>query len=136
YNAIRPTGKRTVKNGKGEEVEEIVTIGSLGAWSENNKDGVREFYQQGDFLYAPLSMQMYPSAFTNSTTNDQWIRKDMEVESDSPSVIRAAAIANLRKNAYPALTYEVDGFIDVEIGDTIKIYDDGFSPILLVQARV
>ena len=136
YNAIRPTGKRTVKNGKGEEVEEIVTIGSLGAWSENNKDGVREFYQQGDFLYAPLSMQMYPSAFTSSTTNDQWIRKDMEVESDSPSVIRAAAIANLRKNAYPALTYEVDGYIDVEIGDTIKIYDDGFSPILLVQARV
>ncbi|HEM4321748.1 TPA: phage tail protein [Streptococcus suis] len=136
YNAIRPTGKRTVKNGKGEEVEEIVTIGSLGGWSENNKDGVREFYQQGDFLYAPLSMQMYPSAFTSSTTNDQWIRKDMEVESDSPSVIRAAAIANLRKNAYPALTYEVDGFIDVEIGDTIRIYDDGFSPILLVEARV
>ncbi|HEL1741111.1 TPA: phage tail protein [Streptococcus suis] len=136
YNAIRPTGKRTVKNGKGEEVEEIVTIGSLGEWSENNKDGVREFYQQGDMLYAPLSMQMYPSTFTSSTTNDQWIRKDMEVESDSPSVIRAAAIANLRKNAYPALTYEVDGFIDVEIGDTIRIYDDGFTPILLVQARV
>ncbi|WP_074415761.1 phage tail spike protein [Streptococcus suis] len=136
YNAIRPTGKRTVKNGKGEEVEEIVTIGNLGAWSENNKDGVREFYQQGDMLYAPLSMQMYPSTFTSSTTNDQWIRKDMEVDSDSPSVIRASAIANLRKNAYPALTYEVDGFIDVEIGDTIRIYDDGFTPILLVQARV
>lgn len=136
YNAIRPTGKRTVKNGKGEEVEEIVTIGSLGGWSENNKDGVREFYQQGDMLYAPLSMQMYPSTFTSSTTNDQWIRKDIEVDSDNPTVIRAAAIANLRKNAYPAITYEVDGFIDVEIGDTIKIYDNGFSPILLVQARV
>ncbi|HEM3698094.1 TPA: phage tail protein [Streptococcus suis] len=136
YNAIRPTGKRTVKNGKEEEVEEIVTIGSLGEWSENNKDGVREFYQQGDMLYAPLSMQMYPSTFTSSTTNDQWIRKDMEVDSDSPSVIRASAIANLRKNAYPALTYEVDGFIDVEIGDTIRIYDDGFTPVLLVQARV
>ncbi|MBL6440008.1 phage tail protein [Streptococcus suis] len=136
YNAIRPTGKRTVKNGKGEEVEEIVTIGSLGEWSENNKDGVREFYQQRDMLYAPLSMQMYPSTFTSSTTNDQWIRKDMEVDSDSPSVIRASAIANLRKNAYPALTYEVDGFIDVEIGDTIRIYDDGFTPVLLVQVRV
>ncbi|HEL9629119.1 TPA: phage tail protein [Streptococcus suis] len=136
YNAIRPTGKRTVKNGKGEEVEEIVTIGSLGGWSENNKDGVREFYQQGDMLYAPLSMQMYPSTFTSSTTNDQWIRKDLEVDSDNPTVIRAAGIANLRKNAYPAITYDVDGFIDVEVGDTVKIYDNGFSPILLVQARV
>lgn len=136
YNAIRPTGKRTVKNGKGEEVEEIVTIGSLGGWSENNKDGVREFYQQGDMLYAPLSMQMYPSTFTSSTTNDQWIRKDIEVDSDNPTVIRAAGIANLRKNAYPAITYDVDGFLDVEVGDTVKIYDDGFSPILLVEARV
>lgn len=136
YNAIRPTGKRTVKNGKGEEVEEIVTIGSLGGWSENNKDGVREFYQQGDMLYAPLSMQMYPSTFTSSTTNDQWIRKDLEVDSDNPTVIRAAGIANLRKNAYPAITYDVDGFIDVEVGDTVKIYDNGFNPILLVQARV
>ncbi|HEM3881526.1 TPA: phage tail protein [Streptococcus suis] len=136
YNAIRPTGKRTVKNGKGEEVEEIVTIGSLDAWSENNVNGVREFYQQGDFIYAPLSMQMYPSAFTSSTTNDQWIRKDLEVDSDNPTVIRATAIRDLKKNAYPAVTYDVDGFIDVEVGDTVKIYDDGFSPILLVQARV
>lgn len=136
YNAIRPTGKGKTKNAKGEEVETVVTIGSLGAWSENNADGVREFYQRGEMLYAPLSMQMYPSAFTSKTTNDQWIRKDIEVDSDNPTVIRAAGIRDLKKNAYPALTYEVDGFIDVEIGDTIKIYDDGFSPILLIKARV
>ncbi|HGA1452644.1 TPA: phage tail spike protein [Streptococcus suis] len=136
YNAIRPTGKGKTKNAKGEEVETIVTIGGLGAWSENNADGVREFYQSGEMLYAPLSMQMYPSAFTSSTTNDQWIRKDLEVDSDNPTVIRAAGIANLRKNAYPAITYDVDGFLDVEVGDTVKIYDDGFSPILIVEARV
>lgn len=136
YTMIRPTGKRTVKNESGEEVEEIVTIGSLGAWSENNADGVREFFQGGDALYAPLAAQMYPSTFTSKTQEDQWIRKDMEVESDNPSVIRAAAIANLRKNAYPAISYEVDGFVNVEIGDTIKIYDNGFSPLLLVRARV
>ncbi|MGT2775012.1 phage tail spike protein [Streptococcus hyovaginalis] len=136
YNAIRPTGKGKTKNAKGEEVETVVTIGSLGAWSENNVDGVREFYQRGEMLYAPLSMQMYPSAFTSKTTNDQWIRKDIEVDSDNPTVIRAAGIRDLKKNAYPALTYEVDGFIDVEIGDTIRINDDGFNPILLIKARV
>lgn len=136
YNAIRPTGKGKTKNAKGEEVETVVTISGLGAWSENNADGVREFYQSGEMLYAPLSMQMYPSAFTSSTTNDQWIRKDIEVESDNPTVIRAAAIRDLKKNAYPALTYEVDGFIDVEIGDTIRIYDDGLNPVLLIEARV
>ncbi|WP_070043605.1 phage tail spike protein [Streptococcus agalactiae] len=135
YNAIRPTGKGKTKNAKGEEVETVVTIGSLGAWSENNADGVREFYQRGEMLYAPLSMQMYPSAFTSKTTNDQWIRKDIEVDSDNPTVIRAAGIRDLKKNAYPALTYEVDGFIDADIGDTIRINDDGFNPILLIKAR-
>lgn len=137
YTMVVPTGKRTVKNGKGEEVEEIVTIGSLKpTYSENNKDGVREFYQSGNALYAPIAAQMYPSTFTTGTQADQWIRKDLEVDSDNPTVIRAAGIRNLKKNAYPALSYIVDGFLDVEIGDTIKIYDDAFAPALLVLARV
>lgn len=137
YTMVVPTGKRTVKNGKGEEVEEIVTIGDLKpAYSENNKDGVREFYQSGNALYAPIAAQMYPSTFTTGTQADQWIRKDIEVDSDNPTVIRAAGIRNLKKNAYPALSYIVDGFLDVEIGDTIKIFDDAFVPALLVLARV
>lgn len=136
YTMIRPTGKGKTKNAKGEEVETVVTIGGLGTWSENNADGVREFYQSGEALYAPLAAQMYPSTFTSGTQNDQWIRKDLVVESDNPTVIRATAIRDLKKNAYPALTYEVDGFLDVEIGDTIKIYDDGFTPLLLIRARV
>ena len=64
---------------------------------------------------------LYPSTFGASTQDNKWIRKDLEVDSDDPKVIRAAGIANLRKNAYPAITYEVDGFVDVEIGDTITI---------------
>lgn len=136
YNAVRPTGKGKTKGTDGNEAETIVTIGSLGVWSENNADGVREFYQSGEMLYAPLSMQMYPSTFTSGTQSDQWIRKDIEVESDNPTVIRAAGIRDLKKNAYPALTYDVDGFLDVEIGDTVRIYDDGFTPILLIKARV
>ena len=137
YTMLVPTGKRTVKNDKGEEVEEVVTIGSLTpAYSENNKDGVREFYQSGNGLYAPIAAQMYPSTFTTGTQADQWIRKDLEVDSDNPSVIRAAGIRNLKKNAYPALTYEIDGFIDADIGDTIRIYDSGFAPVLFVKARI
>ena len=129
YNAIRPTGKP--KEGEG-----IITIGGLDGYEEKNSKGEVEFYQRGEMLYAPLSMQLYPSAFTSETTNDQWIRKDLEVESDNPKTIRAAGIRNLKKNCYPAITYEVDGFVDAEIGDTIIITDQGFSPALLVEARV
>lgn len=135
FNAIRPTGKRRVKNEKGEEVEEVVTLGGLDPWSVT-KDGILEFYQRNESLYAPISMQMYPSVFSPSTFDDQWIRKDFSYETDNPKELRRLAYNELKKHCYPAVTYEVDGFIDVEIGDTIKIYDDGFNPALIIQARV
>lgn len=135
FNAIRPTGKRRVKNEKGEEVEEVVTLGGLDPWSVT-KDGILEFYQHNESLYAPISMQMYPSVFSPSTFDDQWIRKDFSYETDNPKELRRLAYNELKKHCYPAVTYEIDGFIDVEIGDTIKIYDNGFNPALMVQARV
>lgn len=135
FNAIRPTGKRRVKNEKGEEVEEVVTLRGLDPWSVT-KDGILEFYQRNESLYAPISMQMYPSVFSPSTFDDQWIRKDFSYETDNPKELRRLAYNELKKHCYPAVTYEVDGFIDVEIGDTIKIYDNGFNPALMVQARV
>lgn len=128
YNMVRPTGRDDQGN--------TITIGGLGAWSVNNSKGEREFYQSGEGLYAPLSMQMYPSAFTSNTTNDQWIRKDMTVESANPEVIRSAAYRELKKNCYPAVTYEAEGFADLEIGDTVQVYDGGFSPTLLLEMRV
>lgn len=129
FNTVVPTGK--------DEHGNVIDISGLGSWSVNNEKGEREFYQSGAALYAPLSMQMYPSTFTHSTGDrDQWIRKDMTVESSSPEVIRSMAYRELKKNCYPAVTYEAEGFADLDIGDTVKVYDDGFSPTLLLEMRV
>lgn len=129
YNTVVPTGKDDKGN--------VVDIRGLGPWSVNNAKGEREFYQSGAALYAPLSMQMYPSTFTHSTGDrDQWTRKDMTVESSNPEVIRSAAYRELKKNCYPAVTYEAEGFAYLEIGDTVKVYDDGFNPTLLLEMRV
>ena len=137
FNLIKPTGKRRVKNNKGEEVEEVVTISGLDEWKKYNKDGICEFYQIGAYLVAPISMQLYPSTFTNSTGElDQYTRKDFSYDTDNPNELRRLAYNELKKHCYPAITYEVDGFVDVEIGDTVKIHDSGFNPLLIVQARV
>ena len=129
YNLVVPTGRDDQGN--------TIYISGLGAWSVNNSRGEREFYQSGAALYAPLSMQMYPSTFTSNTGNlDQWTRKDMTVESASPEVIRSTAYRELKKNCYPAVTYEAEGFAELEIGDTVQVYDDGFSPTLLLEMRV
>jgi phage minor structural protein len=136
FNTIRPKGKRRVKNGTGEEVEEVVTIRGLDEWKKYNKDGICEFYQRNESLYAPISMQLYPSTFSHGTADDQWTRKDFSYDTDNPKELRRLAYNELKKHCYPAITYEVDGFVDVEIGDTVKIHDAGFNPLLVVQARV
>ncbi|ORO50376.1 hypothetical protein B7724_00380 [Streptococcus oralis subsp. tigurinus] len=135
FNAIRPTGKRRVKNEKGEEVEEVVTLQGLEPWSVM-RDGILEFYQRNESLYAPISMQMYPSVFSPNTFDDQWIRKDFSYETDNPKELRRLAYNELKKHCYPAITYEVDGYIDADVGDTVKVYDDEFKPLLIIQARV
>ncbi|HFH8906076.1 TPA: N-acetylmuramoyl-L-alanine amidase, partial [Streptococcus agalactiae] len=37
---------------------------------------------------------------------------------------------------YPAITYEVDGYVDLELGDVVRIQDDGYEPPLILTARV
>lgn len=133
YTMIVPYGKAKEQPENGPEVR--VYIDGLPAWEEKNDKGIVIFKQEGNCLYAPHAANLYPSTFGASTQDNKWIRKDLEVDSDDPKVIRAAGIANLRKNAYPAITYEVDGFVDVEIGDTITIHDKGFVPSLDVRAR-
>lgn len=128
YNATRPTGKT--------EEGEVVTIAGMQALEIKNEKGEIEFFQRGDMLYAPLSMSMFPAAFTSDTMSDQWIRKDFPVESASKEVIRSSALRELKKNCYPAVTYEVDGFLPYNPGDTVEIEDDGFYPTLLLQMRV
>ncbi|HEL1630256.1 TPA: phage tail protein, partial [Streptococcus suis] len=128
-NAVRPTAQ-------GENGQEI-TIAGLGPWEVKNENGVVEFFQQGDMLYAPISMQKYPSAWTDSTGNrDKYTRKDITVDTKSKEMLRTQAYKELMRSAYPSVTYEIDGYVDLEIGDTAKVYNGDFYPALLLEVRI
>ncbi|HEM5060676.1 TPA: hypothetical protein U1237_001675 [Streptococcus suis] len=128
-NAIRPTAQ-------GENGQEI-TIAGLGPWEVKNENGVVEFFQQGDMIYAPISMQKYPSTWTVSTGNrDKYTRKDITVDTKSKETLRIQAYKELMRSAYPSVTYEIDGYVDLEIGDTAKVYNGDFYPALLLEVRV
>ncbi|MFM0878430.1 hypothetical protein [Streptococcus suis] len=128
-NAVRPTAQ-------GENGQEI-TIADLGPWEVKNENGVVEFFQQGEMLYAPISMQKYPSAWTDSTGNrDKYTRKDITVDTKSKEMLRTQAYKELMRSAYPSVTYEIDGYVDLEIGDTAKVYNGDFYPALLLEVRV
>ena len=122
---------------KVDKTEEVLTIEGLDDWEVKNERGEVEFYQRGQALYAPISMQLYPSTFTHSTGKlDQWTRKDFYFDTDEPNELRRLAYLKLKKHCYPAITYEVDGWVDADIGDTVTIHDDGFAPLLLIKTRV
>ncbi|MFS6166008.1 N-acetylmuramoyl-L-alanine amidase, partial [Streptococcus agalactiae] len=103
-------------------------------WKDEN--GKVEYYLKNGFLYAPLSRDRYPSVLTGNETRDNWIRKDMEVETDSQEVLMSTGLKDLKAHAYPAITYEVDGYVDLELGDVVRIQDDGYEPPLILTARV
>ncbi|HEM5208047.1 TPA: hypothetical protein U1321_000110 [Streptococcus suis] len=106
------------------------------SWKVLNDKGEVEFYQKGDTLYAPLSLQMYPSAFEDENTGEQWSKKIFEVDSDDLKKIRETGYRELKKLAYPAVTYTAKGGTDLDLGDTIRLQDSGFIPALTLEARV
>ncbi|WP_183049699.1 glucosaminidase domain-containing protein [Streptococcus agalactiae] len=118
------------------EEEQIIYIDNsiYKEWKDEN--GKVEYYLKNGFLYAPLSRDRYPSVLTGNETRDNWIRKDMEVETDSQEVLMSTGLKDLKAHAYPAITYEVDGYVDLEIGDVVRIQDDGYQPPLILTARV
>ncbi|HEO6620741.1 TPA: phage tail protein, partial [Streptococcus agalactiae] len=103
-------------------------------WKDEN--GKVEYYLKNGLLFAPLSRDRYPSVLTGNETRDNWIRKDMEVETDSQDVLISTALKDLKAHAYPAVTYEFDGYVDLELGDVVRIQDDGYEPPLILTARV
>lgn len=126
YNALTPVGKN------GERVIQLAPTN----WSIKNEKGELEFYQKGGTLYAPLSAQRFPSAFPDKESGEQWITRTMEIDSADQEKIRSTAYRELKKFAYPEITYEVEGYADLNIGDTVRIQDDGFVPMLVIEARV
>ncbi|HGK7171826.1 TPA: glucosaminidase domain-containing protein [Streptococcus agalactiae] len=118
------------------EEEQIIYIDNsiYKEWKDEN--GKVEYYLKNGFLYAPLSRDRYPSVLTGNETRDNWIRKYMEVETDSQEVLMSTGLKDLKAHAYPAITYEVDGYVDLELGDVVRIQDDGYEPPLILTARV
>ncbi|RLU51553.1 phage tail protein [Streptococcus iniae] len=131
-----PTPDSTTETSTTSEEKTITISNTLYREWKNDKGDV-EFYVKNGMLYAPISKDLYPSAFSGRETDDNWIRKDIEVQTDAEEVLISTALATLRKNAYPAITYEVVGYVaNLDVGDTVKISDKEYSPSLTLEARV
>ena len=57
-------------------------------------------------------------------------------ETENVETLYGQALAQLKKNCVPKVTYDVDAYIDGDIGDTFTIEDAEYSPTLYLEARI
>lgn len=121
--AIRATGK------------DGLTIDGLNKkiYDDNNR---LLYYSSGMTVYAPQSRDRFPSVGKKS--NDNWIVEDLgETQYETKEALWAYMYGEIQKKSVPEITYDVEGAIDSDIGDTQTLIDDKhFEPGLYVQARV
>lgn len=125
YTAIRPTGK------------DGLTVASLPEKKEYDASGRLLFVKpSGDtHILCPSMMAEYPAQFLDAGS-DKYINLDWSYDTDNINTLYAKALDKMRSIYQPAITYEAEGSLALDIGDTVIIHDAKFTPTLLLEARV
>ena len=121
YTCIQPTGK------------DGLTINGLDK-KEYDENGNIEYFTDGAIIRAPQARDRFPSNIVNKA--DAYILMRKEYDTDSKDKLYSMALSDLKVASEPVVTYEVDGYFDTNIGDTVRMQDQEWTPILYLQARV
>lgn len=121
YTCIQPTGK------------DGLTINGLDK-KEYDENGNIEYFTDGAIIRAPQARDRFPSNIVNKA--DAYILMRKEYDTDNQEKLYSMALSDLKIASEPVVTYEVDGYFDTNIGDTVRMQDQEWTPVLYLQARV
>lgn len=121
YTCIQPTGK------------DGLTINGLDK-KEYDENSNIEYFTDGAIIRAPQARDRFPSNIVNKA--DAYILMRKEYDTDSKDKLYSMALSDLKTASEPVVTYEVDGYFDTNIGDTARMQDQEWTPVLYLQARV
>lgn len=121
YTCIQPTGK------------DGLTINGLDK-KEYDENGNIEYFTEGAIIRAPQARDRFPSNIVNK--DDAYILLRKEYDTDNKDKLYSMALSDLKTASEPVVTYEVDGYFDTNIGDTVRMQDQEWTPVLYLQARV
>lgn len=121
YTCIQPTGK------------DGLTINGLDK-KEYDENGNIEYFTDGAIIRAPQARDRFPSNIVNK--EDAYILMRKEYDTDSKDKLYSMALSDIKTASEPVVTYEVDGYFDTNIGDTVRMQDQEWTPVLYLQARV
>lgn len=122
YTAIRP---------KGNDGISIMDV----ELSVKDENGEIEYTTKKDSpdIFAVQARQRFPSALAH---NNGYIYVHKTYNTSDKQTLWFDALHDLQENCAPKSTYEIDGFFDTDIGDTVSVEDSGYNPPLYLSARV
>lgn len=124
YTGIRPTGTDGLQ------------LTSLNGKKEYDANGNVEYMVSGNNLLAPQARDRFPSTLLTDHSNDMYAVEIWSYETKNVNTLYGQALAELKKHVNPIVTYDVDAYIDANIGDTFTIEDTEYAPAMYLQARV
>lgn len=124
YTAIRPTGTNGLQ------------LNSISGRTVKDSNGNVLYKVQGNNILAPQSRDRFPSTLITNHSNDMYAVQIWSYETENVEALYGQALAELKKNCVPKVTYDVDAYIDADIGDTFTIEDAEYSPTLYLEARI
>lgn len=124
YTAIRPTGTNGLQ------------LYSISGRVVKDTNGNVLYKVNGNNILAPQSRDRFPSTLLTNNSNDMYAVQIWSYETENVETLYGQALAQLKKNCVPKVTYDVDAYIDADIGDTFTIEDAEYSPTLYLEARI
>ncbi len=124
YTAIRPTGTNGLQ------------LNSISGRTVKDSNGNVLYKVNGNNILAPQSRDRFPSTLITNHSNDMYAVLVWSYETENVETLYGQALAQLKKNCVPKVTYDVDAYIDADIGDTFTIEDAEYSPTLYLEARI
>lgn len=124
YTAIRPTGTNGLQ------------LNSISGRVIRDAKGNVLYKVNGNNILAPQARDRFPSTLLTNHSNDMYAVQIWSYETENVETLYGQALAQLKKNCVPKVTYDVDAYIDADIGDTFTIEDAEYSPTLYLEARI
>lgn len=121
YTAIYPKGK------------DDLTIESLDGREVLDDNGNILYFVDKKIIRAKQAQEQFPSTVTGWS---QYIVKNYSYDTDNVEMLYGQALSNLKKNCVPTVEYDMDGYVEANIGDSFRVEDTEFNPPLYLETRV
>lgn len=124
YTSIKPIGK-----------DGLTLVGMSKIEVDENGEQEYVLLDHDGIIRAVQARDRFPSNIMGKR-NDGYILRNWSYETENVNMLYGQALAQLKKDCVPQVSYDVKGYFDLGIGDTVVVCDEEYNPELYLSVRV